>query len=61
MCSRLAGKHAMLKVVQAYETFRSTDNLLPATYEVIYGHAWGAIKSVAGETRIPISEIRRHK
>ena len=27
-------------VTAAYEQFRMADGLLPATYEVIYGHAW---------------------
>jgi len=27
-------------VTSAYEQFRMADGLLPATYEVIYGHAW---------------------
>ena len=35
----LTGKQRLQKVVNHYESFRS-DNKLPATYEVIYGHAW---------------------
>ena len=35
----LTGKHRMQKFEQAYEVFR-VDNLLPASYEVVYGHAW---------------------
>ena len=32
---------ARLRAVEsAYEKFRAADGLLPATYEVIYGHAW---------------------
>jgi malonyl-CoA O-methyltransferase len=27
------------RVIENYETFREND-LLPATYEVLYGHAW---------------------
>ncbi len=37
----LTGKHRYLKCRQAYEQFRD-DGKLPATYEVIYGHAWSA-------------------
>jgi malonyl-CoA O-methyltransferase len=37
----LMGRHAFARVVEAYERFRS-DGRLPATYEVVYGHAWRA-------------------
>ncbi len=35
----LTGKARMLAMRQAYETFRRR-GLLPASYEVVYGHAW---------------------
>ncbi len=35
----LTGKQRLGKVFKHYETFRQ-NNKLPATYEVIYGHAW---------------------
>ncbi|MFV2004069.1 MAG: malonyl-ACP O-methyltransferase BioC [Gammaproteobacteria bacterium] len=35
----LAAKSVLHTVRQAYEQFRQND-LLPATYEIIYGHAW---------------------
>lgn len=40
----LTGKQRLQKVINQYESFRhaSQDNKLPATYEVIYGHAWKA-------------------
>lgn len=37
----LAGKSVLNTVRQAYEQFRH-DGLLPASYEIIYGHAWKA-------------------
>jgi len=37
----LSGKSVLRTVRQAYEQFRQ-DNLLPASYEIIYGHAWKA-------------------
>jgi malonyl-CoA O-methyltransferase len=37
----LTGKAHMQRVIDAYEAFRR-DGVLPATYEVIYAHAWGA-------------------
>lgn len=38
----LTGKRRLHKVIKHYETFRHIKhgNKLPATYEVIYGHAW---------------------
>jgi malonyl-CoA O-methyltransferase len=35
----MMGRRAFERVVAAYERFRS-DGRLPATYEVVYGHAW---------------------
>ncbi len=36
----LLGKSKFEKLKKAYEDFRWQDGQLPATYEVIYGHAW---------------------
>jgi malonyl-CoA O-methyltransferase len=35
----LTGKKRLTKVAAAYEAFRR-DGIIPATYEVVYGHAW---------------------
>lgn len=35
----LMGKAAWQQVIDQYETLRQ-DGRLPATYEVVYGHAW---------------------
>jgi malonyl-CoA O-methyltransferase len=35
----LGGRRHWERVVEAYESHRR-DGVLPATYEVIYGHAW---------------------
>lgn len=37
----LTGKHKMKKMLSAYEQFRK-DGRLPATYEIIYAHAWAS-------------------
>lgn len=37
----LMGKQAWARLSRNYEAFRR-DGRLPATYEVVYGHAWGA-------------------
>jgi malonyl-CoA O-methyltransferase len=58
----LTGKHAIAQVQTAYEAFRQ-DNVLPATYEVIYGHAWAGTRtqqvSNDGAVRVPIDQIKR--
>lgn len=38
--SGLMSPTRLLAVERAYEDFRREDGLLPATYEVVYGHAW---------------------
>ena len=39
----LMGKTAWLRLLENYEHFRQ-DGRLPATYEVVYGHAWAGAK-----------------
>ena len=56
----LTGKGAWQAMTAAYETFRR-GGTLPASYEVIYGAAWGAAGAPAasGEVRIAVDAIRR--
>ena len=59
----LLGRGALRRVEAAYESARR-DGLIPATYEVIYGAAWGAAGKrassvVDGEVRISPRAIRR--
>ena len=35
----MTGRHRMQHLVEAYETYRK-DGVLPASYEVVHGHAW---------------------
>jgi len=59
----LLGKSAWAKLEQAYETQR-LDGRLPATYEVIYGHAWVGDKTQREDGRQVIQfniDQRRHK
>ena len=60
---QLTGKHRLQKFISAYETYRTKDNVLPATYEVIFGHAWAPALSEnkKGEAHIPISAIAHRK
>jgi len=57
----LTGKGRWRAMTAAYETQRQA-GLLPATYEVVYGAAWGArgraaAPAVRGEVQIPVSAI----
>jgi malonyl-CoA O-methyltransferase len=59
----LVGRERMQRMRNAYEAFRR-DGRLPATYEVVYGVAWGAAgrpasAMVGGEARIAPGAIRR--
>jgi malonyl-CoA O-methyltransferase len=40
----LTSPKKLKSVIGAYEQFRRADGLLPASYEVVYGHAWRAEK-----------------
>lgn len=61
----LTGRGRWQRVREAYEAQR-TDGALPATYEVVYGHAWaperGQIyrrREVPGEVSIPLTDLGR--
>lgn len=57
----LTGKGRLTAMRQGYERFRR-EGRLPATYEVVYGHAWAADprrREPADEVGIPVSAIRR--
>jgi malonyl-CoA O-methyltransferase len=57
----LTGKARMQAFKQAYKQYQQADGLYPATYEVIYGHAWmpdqSLQKPTGVETFIPIKSI----
>jgi malonyl-CoA O-methyltransferase len=47
-------------MTRAYEALR-VDGRLPASYEVVYGHAWAPEqKPLADGVAIPLESIRRH-
>lgn len=55
----LTGRTALKQLSLAYESFRR-EGVLPASYEVVYGQAWGNIKTSPthdGEVRIPLNKI----
>jgi malonyl-CoA O-methyltransferase len=56
----LTGRGRIAAMAAAYEPFRA-DGVLPASYEAVFGQAWGAIERVGrdGEFAFPISDIGR--
>ncbi|WP_456414538.1 malonyl-ACP O-methyltransferase BioC [Thiolapillus sp.] len=53
----LTGKARMQAMRDAYEGFRS-EGVLPATYEVVYGHAWAPEKPQApGRASVPLDML----
>lgn len=58
----LMGKQRWQRMVDSYESFRK-DGRLPATYEVVYGHAWkpefGKRKTIDGQQQIDLAEFKR--
>jgi malonyl-CoA O-methyltransferase len=63
----LVGRDRLQRMLNAYEPFRK-DGRLPATYEIVYGAAWGsagrpaaAVNASSGEVAISLSNIRRRK
>jgi len=56
----LTGKQRLLAFEHAYQCYQQADGLYPATYEVIYGHAWAddlPVKPQGVEHFIPIKAI----
>lgn len=61
----LTGRHRLQGMVAAYEQFRDQDHRLPATFEVVYGHAWVPEQprqtrdADTGEVHVPLDSLRR--
>lgn len=49
----LMGKQRFTKMLAHYETYRAkrADNKIPASYEVVHGHAWAAAEVMKGPNR----------
>lgn len=56
----LIGKSTLARVTQAYEAFQTKEGHFPATFEVIFGHAWAPqlMPSQLPERYIPIKAIK---
>lgn len=57
----LSGRGRWRKVTEAYEKHRRADGALPASYEVIYGHAWKTAPRRTGDGRQVIEFRARPK
>ncbi len=61
----LYSTHTLKKLAEYYEEFRNENNLLPITFEVIYGQAWQPdlshqqTRDAEGNVRIPIKSLKR--
>jgi malonyl-CoA O-methyltransferase len=60
----LLGKTCWQRFLHMYEQYRNEDNLIPATFEVVYGHAWNTIMqtekvNAQNEVLIPVSKIQK--
>jgi malonyl-CoA O-methyltransferase len=59
----MLGPRQLERVIAAYETRRRAGKL-PATYEVVFGHAWAAplrARKIPIEHHVPITELRRRR
>ncbi|MBI1423605.1 MAG: malonyl-ACP O-methyltransferase BioC [Gammaproteobacteria bacterium] len=54
----LTGKTRIRRVEQEYERFRHAD-VLPASYEVVYGHAWAPVQQQPGVVNITLEQIHK--
>jgi len=54
----LTGKEKLKRMLAAYEQFRNRDGLLPASYEVVYGHAWGTEAPTVNATANEVQRVR---
>ena len=54
---KLTGKGRLQQVIDAYEQFRS-DGVLPASYEVVYGHAWIAEETSPQTVQVAFNETK---
>jgi len=54
----LTGKRHLQQLVEAYEPFRE-DGVLPASYEVVYGHAWSPLNKhgAAGSNEVLLADL----
>ena len=58
----LTGRARLAALCDAYERYRQPEGRLPASYEVVYGHAWVAEHTssiqMPGEVRVSVDSVR---
>lgn len=65
----LMGKNHWQKFINAYQKYRQENSSFPATFEIIYGHAWAPKMNVdalakvdeSGEVTISVNHIKRNR
>jgi malonyl-CoA O-methyltransferase len=61
----LTGKRRFARFRSAYEQFRRSDGRVPATYEVVYAHAWVPARDARpahdGSAAFPLEALRRRR
>lgn len=62
----LTGRVALAQACAAYETRRDGEGRLPASFEVVYGHAWGtkapdSYMREDGSVAVPLERLRRSR
>jgi len=53
----LTGRKRLQGFEQAYEKFRN-DGVLPASYEVVYGHAWASVNEKSSSVSIESLQLK---
>jgi malonyl-CoA O-methyltransferase len=65
--STLTGQQHFARFRDAYERFRRPDGRLPASYEVVYGHAWTPLhdsrqtQQADGSVAVPLDSLRKRQ
>lgn len=54
----LMGRDALARLERAYQKFADNEGRLPASYEVVYGHAWSGGLTSKSESQIPVDLLR---
>ncbi len=55
----LTGLKRFKTFINTYEKFRNNEGRLPASFEVIYGHAWGSVQRPSGnEVHVPVNVLK---
>jgi len=60
----LTGPRRLAQLSESYEAFRTKDGLLPASYEIVFGHCWAIdtpTRQSPSEARIPVADIMRRR